>query len=258
MVEQLALPFESPASPESIFERAFKRLHKRSPVPTFRVNYRPWAQLRSTIRVRPDGIEVGVSDILKGVPEIALEALAEILLSRLCRRRPSQEARACYLACVLSPPIRQRAEELCRSRGFKRMLPPRGSYYNLDEIFDDLNHRFFSGKLVHGGMGWSLKRSRTILGHHDPAHRTITVSRLLDSARTPRFLIEYLVYHEMLHIHFPIARNHHRRVVHSHEFREAEKKFPGYDEALKLLRSGNSETGARGRKPKHPQAYDLQ
>lgn len=243
MADQLAFPFQTRQSPEAVFERVFRRLHKRRPVPAFRVEYRRWAQLRSTIRLVPHGIDVGVSDSLEGIPEIALEALAEILLSRLWRRRPSQEARACYLACVLSPGIRQRVDELRRERGFKRMLPPRGSFFDLNEIFDDLNHRFFAGKLTHAGLGWSCKRSRTILGHHDAAHRTITVSRLLDSAHTPRLLVEYLMYHEMLHIHFPIARNHHRRVVHSREFHEAERRFPAYDQARKLLRSGNWETG---------------
>jgi hypothetical protein len=45
-----------------------------------------------------------------------------------------------------------------------------------------------------------------------------------------------LVFHEMLHMRFPVERNGHRRVVHSREFRKAEREFPKYEEARKSLR----------------------
>jgi predicted metal-dependent hydrolase len=48
--------------------------------------------------------------------------------------------------------------------------------------------------------------------------------------------VEYVVYHEMLHMRFPTARNGHRRVVHSAEFRQAEKQFPKYEAALRQLK----------------------
>jgi hypothetical protein len=35
---------------------------------------------------------------------------------------------------------------------------------------------------------------------------------------------------------FPVERNGHRRVVHSREFREAERVFPKYEEARKSLK----------------------
>ncbi|MGH9446640.1 MAG: SprT-like domain-containing protein, partial [Terriglobia bacterium] len=239
MPDQLQLPFGAPERAVDIFARVFRRLHPRKPMPAFQVEYCEWAQLRSTIRVREAGIEVRISDILLGVSPAVLEALAEILLSRLDRQPPSRDARACYLSCVLSPAIRQRAEAVRRTRGFKLMLPARGKQFNLDEIFADLNAKLFKGLLPRVNLGWSMKRSRTILGHHDPAHGAITISRILDSPRAPRALVEFIVYHEMLHVHFPVERNHHRRIIHSREFHEAEKRFPEYDRARRLLRSGH-------------------
>jgi hypothetical protein len=244
---QLQFSFDPSHHAEEVFARVFRRLHARKPIPAFRVEYRDWAELRSTIRIRESGVEVAISDILLGISPIVLEALAEMLLCRLARCQASREARACYLACVLSPLIRQRIEEARRSRGFKLMLPARGKHFDLDEIFDGLNQRFFESRLPRTRTGWSLRRSRTILGHHDPDHGTITISRILDKPQTPRFLVEYLVFHEMLHMRFPVERNHHRRVIHSREFREAEKKFPDYGQARRLLRSGRwaGMTGAR-------------
>jgi hypothetical protein len=247
---QLQLPFDAPNDAAEIFGRVFRRLHPRKPMPVFRVEYRGWAQLRSAIRVRDDRIEVGISDVLLGVSPGVTEALAEILLSRLARRPPSQEARACYLACVLSPSINRRAEKARRARGFKIMLPPRGRQFDLEEIFAGINAKLFKGLVPRTRLGWSMKRSRTILGHHDPAHEAIIISRLLDSPRTPRLLVEFIVYHEMLHIRFPVERNHHRRIIHSREFREAERKFPEYDQARRLLRSGRWGRNWEGTEPR--------
>jgi predicted metal-dependent hydrolase len=105
----------------------------------------------------------------------------------------------------------------------------------LEEIFRKLNVRYFGGEIASARLGWSPHRSRSILGHYDSAHGTITVSRWFDSPSVPRYLVEYLVFHEMLHIRFPVERNGHRRVVHSRAFREAEKGFPHYEKARRRL-----------------------
>lgn len=238
MSDQLFLPFEAPRCPAEIFAQAFRRLVPNKPMPYFRVEYRKWAQLRSTIRVRDHAtVQVEICDVLCDAPLQALDALAEILISRLYSRRPSREARASYLACIMSPGIRRRIEETRRERGFKLMLLARGRCYDLEEIFEAHNHAFFEGKLKVSKLGWSITRSTSILGHYDPAHDTITISRLLDSPQSPRLLVEYVLFHEMLHLRYPVSQNHHRRVIHSAEFHAAEKRFPGYRQAQSLLRS---------------------
>lgn len=239
MSDQLLLPFEARHCPAEIFARTFHRLAPRKPTPIFRVEYRKWAQLRSTIRIQGSrAVQVEICDVLCDAPASAIEALAEILISRLYSRIPSREAQASYLACIMSADIRRRVEETRRERGFKRMLPARGSYYDLDGIFTAHNRAFFGGQLTVNRVGWSIARSTSILGHYDPAHGTITVSRLLDAPKTPRLLVEYILFHEMLHVRYPVRQNHHRRVIHSTEFRAAEKQFPGYRQAHRLLRSG--------------------
>jgi predicted metal-dependent hydrolase len=49
-------------------------------------------------------------------------------------------------------------------------------------------------------------------------------------------LVEYLMFHEMLHMRYPVERVGHRRVVHSRAFRQAEKRFPHYERARRRLR----------------------
>jgi hypothetical protein len=234
--EQMPLPLATSSEPVELFRSVLRRLRIAGALPSLRVEFRPFAGLRSTICLRKDHLEVHLSDVLRDAPLLVLEALAEILLCKVFRRRASREARECYLAYVLSPGIRQRIDQSRRERGKKRLLPPRGRWHNLEEIFHNLNQRFFNGQLSVTRLGWSLKNSRTILGHYDAGHGMIVINRALDSPTAPAHLVEYLVFHEMLHMRFPVERNGQRRVVHSREFCKAEREFPGYDEARKSLR----------------------
>lgn len=242
--EQLALFPEAPAvlprepgpGLKGIFERVFHRLGFRRPVPVFEATFRPFAGLRSSIHLRNQVARVNISDVLEPAPSLVLEALAEILLAPLFRRRASREARECYMAYVFKPAVRRRIESARRRRGFKRLLPPRGKRFDLEKIFADLNKRHFAGQIPALRLGWTPRRSRTVLGHYDSAHRTISISRWLDSPGLPKFLVEYVVFHEMLHARYPVARRGHLRVVHSAAFRAAEKTFPKYAEARRHLK----------------------
>lgn len=234
--QQIPLPLEPSLALEDLFLRVFRRLGLKRPAPAFRVAYRPFANLRSSVYLRDNCAVVHISDMLENAPPIVTEALAEILLAQLFRRRPSREARECYLAHVMKPAVRHDIEEARRRRGRKRLLPAKGQHYDLEEIFARLNRRFFLGELAPPRLGWSPTRSRTVLGHYDAAHGAIIISRLLDSSKVSSHLVEYLVFHEMLHIRYPVERNGHRRVVHSREFREAEMRFPRFEQARRELK----------------------
>ena len=87
----------------------------------------------------------------------------------------------------------------------------------------------------------SRQESRWILGHYDPAHNAIIMSRALDGADIPRIAVEYVLFHEMLHLRHPAEQHGHRRRVHTRAFREEERRFPGLAEAraaLKRLTAG--------------------
>jgi predicted metal-dependent hydrolase len=84
-------------------------------------------------------------------------------------------------------------------------------------------------------MTWSRGHARNRLGHYDPAHNAIVVSRVFDHPRVPRYAVEYIVYHEMLHLKHPVKLRGTRRCVHSKEFQEEEKQFPELARARRFL-----------------------
>ncbi len=233
---RLLLPIPAPESLEFLFARVFRRLGIRRSMPDFHIEYRAFSSLRSNIALEGNRARVRISDILAEAPTIVLEALAEILLAQLFSRRPSEEARECYMAYVYDPAVRSRVDQTRRSRGRVRLLPARGRCYDLEEIFARLNHRFFNDELSPCRIGWSPRPSRSVLGRYDPAHHTIAISKNLDSESIPLEIVEYLIFHEMLHIRIPLERHGSRRVIHPRAFREAEKAFPNYRRVRERLK----------------------
>jgi len=85
-------------------------------------------------------------------------------------------------------------------------------------------------------MTWSRDHARNHLGHYDPAHNAIVVSRVFDHPRVPLDAVEYIVYHEMLHLRHPVKLRGSRRCVHSAEFQAEEALFPQLDQAKRFLK----------------------
>src|SRR5258708_8869851 len=66
-----------------IFETAYRELRPRVPMPEFKVQFFPFANLNNTIRLRDGRILVRLSDLLEGAPTQVLHAILHILLAKL-------------------------------------------------------------------------------------------------------------------------------------------------------------------------------
>ena len=124
-----------------------------------------------------------------------------------------------------------------QERGRKLIREPEGKVYNLCAIFEELNLQYFHGLMARPELGWSLKPSRTTLGHYDPAHNVIVLTCLLDSFEAPEVAVRFVMFHEMLHLKFPTQHRGSRRCVHTREFKKAEQQFEQYQQAKVLLRN---------------------
>jgi len=219
-----------------IFEKAYRELRPRAPLPALTVEFFAFANINNTIRLRDGKLIVRLSDLLEGAPEPVLRAIAHILLAKMYRRPIEREHTTRYRRYVSSHEITRKTHLVRQVRGRKRITTAKGHAYDLEEIFESLNALHFHGLLARPQMTWSRDHARKLLGHYDPAHNAIVVSRIFDHPRVPRFAVEYIVFHEMLHLKHPVKLRGSRRCVHSAEFQCEEKRFPHLHQARQFLK----------------------
>jgi hypothetical protein len=225
--------FETPAE---IYARVFRELKPRTALPALQVDFCPFANADSFIRLENGRLHVRISDLLQSAPAPVLESLAHILLGKLYRKPVARRYLHRYRLYLNRADVRRQAQLVRQIRGRKFVSGPQGEHHNLEEIFDRLNTRFFNGLMGRPQLGWSRQKSRSMLGHFDPSHNAIIISRILDQTKISPIVLEYVMFHEMLHLQFPVDHRGMRRRVHTREFREAEKQFPDVKEAKKFLK----------------------
>lgn len=219
-----------------IFQEEYRALRPRAPMPPISVRFRRFTSLNTTIRLREGQIYVSLSDLLEGAPESVVRAIAHILLAKLYKKPIDPTHNLRYKRFASSAAVTRQTELIRGSRGSKRFSGPEGRFYHLDEVFDSLNLRFFGGLLGRPELTWSEQMAKRSLGHYDAAHNTIVVSRVFDRPSSPRYAIEYLLYHEMLHLKHPVKMRGVRRCVHSREFKAEEALFPQLKEAMAFIK----------------------
>lgn len=241
MAIESALFFETT---EQIYERVFRTLKPRAALPHISVQFRKFANANSRIRLHGDRLDVEISDLLENAPAPIQESLAFILISKLFRRVPDAAITARYRHYLNLADVRHSISRIKRERGRKQVRHPQGDRYDLRAIFDDLNSKYFDGVLSRPELGWSVRASRSTLGHFDPSHHIIVLSKSLDSERSSELLVRFVMFHEMLHLQHPTEHKGFRRCVHTKEFREAERRFEDYEVAKAELAKFSSLSGS--------------
>ncbi|MFO8072126.1 MAG: hypothetical protein R6V85_09650 [Polyangia bacterium] len=115
-----------------------------------------------------------------------------------------------------------------------------GDVYDLEEILAGVSARYFGGETgarIHWGrrpQRRKRRRSRRVsraLATYCYDDRTIRVNPVLDSRRVPRYVVEWVVYHELLHHVLPVERAGKRSRYHTNSFRALERGFERYEDA---------------------------
>jgi hypothetical protein len=223
-------------TPQEIYARVFRQMRPRTPIPLITVKFRRYANASAKIKLEEGVLQVLIADSLAGAPDTVMEALAEILLSKLFRRPVPAHCNERYRRYLNRRDVRRNLDLIRQIRGRKQVEDAQGKCYNLDQMYEELNFQYFHGLMAKPILGWSPNASRTILGHYDPSHNAIVLSRILDRPNTPRVAVEYVLFHEMLHLRYPAEHRGARRCVHTKEFKKAEKQFERLAEANEALR----------------------
>ena len=115
-------------------------------------------------------------------------------------------------------------------------INPQGRFYNLADIFNALNRDYFDGRVT-ASITWGKRSSqyavrKTTLGSYRKKTNTIRINTILDRRKVPRYVVEYVVYHEMLHAVIDTIVENGRRSIHSKEFNNREREYRNYDKAI--------------------------
>jgi|GEM_PF-2870404 len=178
-----------------------------------------------------NGLHVTISDIFRDSNRDFIESLAHVLLTRCYRMKCPNEHMHNYQRFFTSHEIIQRSRSLYLQRNKNIILTPQGRYYNLSKIFDKLNDTFFDGKLEKPILGWTKRVSYQTFGFCIRQFNTIIINRVLDDYRVPSYVIEFVLYHEMLHlkhrsIEIEADDGKLKRFHHTNELWQDEIEFP--------------------------------
>ncbi len=165
---------------------------------------------------------------------IAPSEIKKSILSATFSRRQSRQIHA--IKAYGGTSEFRRVNELISGDPIANRISCRGARYDLSILFNKLNKEYFRGQLSQPRLVWSSRRSIRRLGYYNPEINTIAVTQKLDDKKIPRMLVEYVLYHEMLHQHFGIKNHNGRRYAHTSAFRAAEKKFEHQKEAENLIK----------------------
>ena len=220
---------------QALLLRMFTRVGCDGRPPHFQVDFYPYSSLVLTVRRRDDVLLVRFSDLLRRAPLEVLEGAAALLLSRVYRRRTDRALVQPYLLYARSDRTRGRISRMRRHRVRLAQAPPEGRHHDLTALFDRLNRKYFSGELRRPHIGWSARSWRRQFGSYDPGPNQIILNRRMDRRGVPEFVVEYVLFHEMLHVKHPTRRSGCTLVSHSPEFLAEEKRFERFAVARKVL-----------------------
>lgn len=197
-----------------------------------RVSYYPYKNINHTIRIRDNIIYLRLSDKIQYAPASIQLSVVRLLFDKLFRLPIDKNVRKNYLNYINQNVVPQLER---RPRQAAKHYLSQGRFFDLEEVFYRVNAAYFNGQIKKPKLGWSMQNSTRRLAFYDHERDLIVISRIFDSKRTPDAVVEFLMFHEMLHIKIPVERKNGRRIIHPEIFRIEEKKFKGYEQVQKWL-----------------------
>jgi hypothetical protein len=118
-------------------------------------------------------------------------------------------------------------------------IPPgsysRGRVHDLEISYARMNQEYFRGEIPRPHLVWSDRLTYRKFGHYQWDIDTVMISQTLDQPRVPEYVLDYVMYHELLHKQLGIRRVNNRSMAHTGAFRKAEIDFRHIKEAREYL-----------------------
>lgn len=242
--------FDAPLTIEPLKAEAPRSIIRRKPTRLVTVSYDHAHRLASELRVlvgssvqlhihdnrstmvsfrkEEDQLHLRVHHMFLGAGPDVVRALADYARAR--------SVRAGRMLDTFVKENREAIKPVDTAEARSKPLRTRGETYDLREVFDSLNRHYFDGTAtarIGWGRGSTSRRRRSIrMGAYYHDTETILIHPALDRLEVPRYFLELVVYHEMLHQAVPQQRDESgRRCIHSEEFRAREAEFEHYERA---------------------------
>jgi hypothetical protein len=168
--------------------------------------------------------------------EIFLSASEKVLRSliRIIARKSRKDDNEIVNRFIAENPPYKGIKELPKSLT-RDCIGPYGRYYDLKEILDEIMEKYtgeIDGILISWRKQTTGKSSVTWGSYRDlPNGGIIRVNSVLDKKFVPRYVVESIVYHELLHHLIPMEPDGTLQRVHTRSFNDLLEKFPDFDKA---------------------------
>jgi len=186
-------------------------------------------------RYREDkkGLVLKISDLffLKDDPPF-LEKFAETLVKKITGRKASIKEIRQWLTNDDVLLFQKRIEEAV----YHKKNSAKGLVYDLELIFEKLNKKYYNSKLSASGLSWTRNVAKCRTGYYYPLSNEIFISTALDDKKVPLYVVEFVLYHEMLHMEDGIDSIKPGKKIHTMSFKKREGKFKYHEKAEAFLR----------------------
>ena len=180
-------------------------------------------------RIEPDGITITANEGFIGAPHQAIQALIFTAL-----RHPEKK----YAAQLKAYGKTDAFGEIVLSLEMMTAdlsTNTQGRHYDLAAVFDRVNAAYFGGAIAPPRLTWNKTLTHRMFGYYRFNTDTVMLSLSLDDAAVPPYVVEFVMYHELLHKSLGVRLVNGRRYAHTTEFRDAERRFAQYDKAKAFL-----------------------
>ena len=113
----------------------------------------------------------------------------------------------------------------------------KGTYYDLEQVFNTCNRNCFGGKMPRPrGLHWSARVNHATMGSYNLNEDTVMINRGLDKRSVPAYVLDFVMYHELLHKALGVKNVNNRNQAHTPEFRKFEQAHPYYQQAQDFIK----------------------
>ena len=113
----------------------------------------------------------------------------------------------------------------------------KGIWHDLARSFERVNSNYFNSAMAQPRLVWSQVFTSRKFGHYDQARDTVVISATLDRNDVPELVVDFIMYHELLHKKLGVTWTNGRKLAHSADFQREERRYPDYGKAQAILKN---------------------